>query len=124
MSLDKLRKSRINLFDDCKENVIFSCWSQDFICCLCSLFIPVDNFIPPGAVIDDGSSVSMIESHWGHGSSVIFDIDDIEEIDTFGLDVIVLPDLCVDPLEGGAVAHDGGVVLGGDEVGDLTKERP
>ena len=98
MSLDKLRKSRINLFDDCKENVIFSCWSQDLVCCLCSPFIPVDNFIPPGAVIDDGSSVSMIEPHWGQGGSVVLDIDDVEEVDTFSLYVVVLSDPRVDPL--------------------------
>ena len=98
MSLDILRESRIDLFDDCKENVIFSCWSQDFVCCLCSPFIPVDSFIPPGAVIDDGSSISVVESYWGHGSSFVLDINDVEEVDTLGLYVVVLSDPVVDPL--------------------------
>ena len=124
MSLDELRKSRINLFDDSKKNVILSCWPQYFICWLCSSFIPVDDFIPPGTVIDNGSSVSMIESYWGHGSSVVLDIDDVEKVDTFGLYVVVLSDPVVDPLQGSGVTHYGGVMLGGDAASNLTEKRP
>ena len=124
VSLDIFWKSLINLFDDSEKNMILRCWLQCFICRLCYSFIPVDDFIPPGAVIDNSSSVSMIEPHWGHGSSVVLDIDDVEKVDTFSLYVVVLSDPRVDPLQGGGVTHDCGVMLGGDTAGDLTEKHP
>ena len=54
--------------------------------------------------------------------SVILEVDYVEEVDPFLLDIIILSDLVVDPVQGRSVADDGGVHVAGSALGNLSKE--
>ena len=71
----------------------------------------MDPLASPGTVINNSCPVSVVEAGWRHRSSIILDVDYVQEVDTFRLDVIVLPDPSVYLLETGAVAHYSGVVF-------------
>ena len=71
----------------------------------------MDPLTSPGTVIDNSCPVSVVEAGWRHRSSVVLDVNYVQKVDTFRLDVVVLPDPSVYPLEAGAVAHYSGVVF-------------
>ena len=54
--------------------------------------------------------------------SVILEVDYVEEVDSFLLDIIILSDLVVDPVQGRSVADDCGVHVAGGALGNLSKE--
>ena len=49
--------------------------------------------------------VLVVEAHRCHDEAVIHKVEDVELVDALLLDVVVLPDLEVDPLEAGGLSH-------------------
>ena len=49
--------------------------------------------------------VLVVEAHRCHDGAVIHKVEDVELVDALLLDVVVLPDLEVDPLEAGGLSH-------------------
>ena len=54
--------------------------------------------------------------------SVILEVDYIEEMDPFLLDIVVLSYLIIDPFQGRSVTDDSGLHVTGSALGNLSKE--
>ena len=89
MSLNVLYESRVNLSDGVVENVVLEAGTNRFISCLWLVVVMLDDLPCSGCVGRDVRLDLVKESCWGHCLRLVFDVSEVEEIDSGHFEVVI-----------------------------------
>ena len=72
-------------------------WSNGFVSRESPVLVPVNDFCSPSNVIKDDGSVLVVKTCRSFRLRIESKVNDIQKVDAFGLNVVILTDLVVDP---------------------------
>ena len=96
----------INESEDLEEDKVIESGTDFLVGSKWYVRFPFDDRVGLFEVVDDDCAVLVVEADGSHGRFVILEVDQVEEMDALGLDVIVFPKLLKDPFKALAVLQD------------------
>ena len=112
----------INESEDLEEDEVIESGTDFLVGSKWYVRFPFDDRVGLFEVVDDDPAVLVVEADGSHGRFIILEVDQVEEMDALGLDIIVFPEFLKNPLEAFAVLQDCCTVTLPDSPGDCSEE--
>ena len=109
-------ESGIYQCNDRIENVLLECRSNYLVLGQDLVVIPLDGVTGSRCMVNNMSTVKLVEPSWHHGVRIVTDSGEVEEVDTFVRDVIILSYFVIYPLERYSMSQYCCIVVGRDTV--------
>ena len=87
---DEFGKPRTYQIQDVHEDDVFEEGPHDFVCVQCPVIVPLNDFIPPSCVIEDDRMILVIKSCRCLCFRIVLEVNDVEEVYSFCLDIVFL----------------------------------